>query len=518
MRDSTSGKRKSSRLRGGRAKTPNSLPKPKRRRIRQVKSVNVQQKNSAREDLVKPNSAEQEKSVNRKHQSLTRDESVKPNSAEKKKSVNEKEQTLTRDESVKTAEQEKSVNKKQQSSTCDESVNLNSTEKFSNEEKLVLTKKVPTKKKSIFDTSSSSGGESVNNASEKEKSLQVEQIPLTRDQQFRMHVRQNKEKNRIEKKKRKEDKKKDEIRKKNEIRVSMTDAQMAEHKLIMRNRIYHSSDESVEKPKEEIRLSLTDAQLKAHNKVMRGRIYHSSDESSSSSGSGTSSGSSGSISSDNDKKMPALTDTQLALRNETNVFVNDASSDRSISVVSGGNVLSTEVISGDNVLSTEEKAELEAHNDRARTANPSDCVYIKSRCCMGEKCKGPTMELRNQYLCDICGQIYHNIVCGTKSGTASLCFSCITDSEKAIEKPAVASVTKATHNKYQITEELEELIQEDNFGRNWFYKTNAELQEYMHFFHTFEKQPPRMYQVKPKDVLFHDLRNKVSFFMCSSCL
>ena len=130
------------------------------------------------------------------------------------------------------------------------------------------------------------------------------------------------------------------------------------------------------------------------------------------------------------------------------------------------------------------------------------------------------MELRSQYVCDICGKIYHNIVCGEKSEATSICFSCSTNSKKAILKPAgtnendLARIpsTKPRHNSTNKNkDELEELLREEDFGKYWFYKTNDELEKEMHFFHVYKEAPPRMYMVKPKDVLLHDLQVKVCF-------
>ena len=52
---------------------------------------------------------------------------------------------------------------------------------------------------------------------------------------------------------------------------------------------------------------------------------------------------------------------------------------------------------------------------------------------MEKRCKSPTNELRKQYVCDICGRIYHNVVCGTFSDGSSLCSGC---SAKKYEKTA----------------------------------------------------------------------------------
>ena len=75
-------------------------------------------------------------------------------------------------------------------------------------------------------------------------------------------------------------------------------------------------------------------------------------------------------------------------------------------------------------------AAIAGHNEITRKANPSDGIYCKGQCCLGVKCYGPTIELRPKYVCNMCGEIYHNIVSGQttelESGVvSSLCFKCL---------------------------------------------------------------------------------------------
>ena len=52
---------------------------------------------------------------------------------------------------------------------------------------------------------------------------------------------------------------------------------------------------------------------------------------------------------------------------------------------------------------------------------------------MDERCKAPTNELRKPYVCNICGKMYHNILCGILTEDSSLCSGC---SAKKCEKAA----------------------------------------------------------------------------------
>ena len=217
-----------------------------------------------------------------------------------------------------------------------------------------------------------------------------------------------------------------------------------------------------------------------------------------------------------DTKLPALTDTQLALRKKTNNFVESSSS--SESELSANSEF-------DNITA-EQKAEVLANNQKFfNYTNPNDAVYYRGRCCMDARCKAPIHEIRKPYVCTVCGKMYHNIFCGTYDENSSLCSGC---SEKPKKKEIVVDkvqfvkpVTKTTEKAGSkvVLEELvekggskvvlEEMVRKEDFGESWFYKTNDDLKKYAHFFYVVPGKTPRLFMAEPNSVQLDDLETKV---------
>ena len=136
---------------------------------------------------------------------------------------------------------------------------------------------------------------------------------------------------------------------------------------------------------------------------------------------------------------------------------------------------------------------------------------------MDKMCRAPINELRKPYVCTVCGRIYHNIFCGTFTESSSLCSGCSAEKSKKKEKVVdkvefVKPVTKPMEKPEPDSKEVLELVQKEDFGQSWFYKTNDDIKRYAHFFWVEPKKHPRLFMAEPSSVKLDDLELKVCLF------
>ena len=146
---------------------------------------------------------------------------------------------------------------------------------------------------------------------------------------------------------------------------------------------------------------------------------------------------------------------------------------------------------------------------------------------MDDKCKAPINDLCKPYVCNICGKMYHNILCGTFTENSSLCSGCSAKkSDKTTEKtdkkvdniqlvvtPTQRVNVERTNTAFWRKMYLEQLLQTEDFGKKWFYQTNDDINKYMHFCFADKLKQPTMFMVQPADVTFDDLQLEVCLFL-----